>query len=246
LKAQTAWLWLAISSHSLLPAQERAPIDRPFSLQYRVEWRLVDAGKAFLKWNPAQAKAGQANVHLESQGLVNKLFPVKDDYSANFDERGCTLSTLMRAEEGARRRETMVTYDRIRRRVEYKERDLVKNATVEKDLEIPGCTFDVIGALVELRRTRMEVGSVLSVPVSDGKKFVNARVEVQGREKVSTPAGEFNAIRCEAFLFDGVLYARKARLHVWFSDDAARIPVQIRIALRFYIGTVTLQLEKRS
>ena len=205
---------------------------------------MIDAGKAFLKWNPATGRGGQANIHIESQGLVNKLFPVKDDYSTNLDERGCTLSTLMRAEESSRRRETLVTYDRIQKKVQYQERDLVKNQTVNKEMEIPGCTFDVIGALVELRRLKMEPGAVLSVPVSDGKKFVNARVEVQAREKVSTPAGEFNTIRCEAFLFDGILYARKARLHVWFTDDPARVPVQVRIALRFYIGTVMLQMEK--
>ena len=214
------------------------------NLAYRVEWRMVDAGKAFLKWNPAQGRGGQANVHIESQGLVNKLFPVKNDYSTNLDERGCTLSTLMHAEEGSRRRDTLVTYDRIRKKVEYQEKDLVKNQTVNREVEIPGCTFDVIGALVELRRLKLDPGSVLSVPVSDGKKFVNARVEVQSREKVKTPAGEFSTVRCEAFLFDGVLFARKARLHVWFTDDPARVTFQIRIALRFYIGTVTLQLEK--
>jgi len=218
--------------------------DRPLNLAYRVEWRMIDAGKAYLKWNPSQGKGGQANIHIESQGLVNKLFPVKDDYSTNLDERGCTMSTIMRAEEGSRKRETLVTYDRIKKKVEYQERDLVLNQTVNKEVEIPGCTFDVIGALMELRRLKLEPGTVLSVPVSDGKKFVNARVEVQAREKVTTPAGEVNAVRCEAFLFDGVVFARKARLHVWFTDDAARIPVQIRIALRFYIGTVILQLEK--
>lgn len=245
LNAQIACLLLLSSLQAQSPL-DRNSLDRPFSLQYRVEWRLVDAGRATLKWTPANGKAGRANVYLESQGIVNRLFRVKDDYSTTLDERGCTLSTLMRAEEGSRKRETLVTYDRIRRRVEYKERDLIKNTTIDKDIEIPGCTFDVVGALVELRRTRMDVGSTLSVPVSDGKKFVNARVEVQAREKVITPAGEFNAIRCEAYLFDGVLYARKARLHVWFSDDADKLPIQIRIALRFYIGTVTLQLEKRA
>lgn len=218
--------------------------DRPLNLAYRVEWRLIDAGKAFLQWNPTQAKGGQANIHIETEGLVNKLFPVKDDYSTNLDERGCTLSTLMKASEGSRKRETLVTYDRTRKKVEYQERDLILNQTVHKEHEIQGCTFDVIGALVELRRLKLEPGTALSVPVSDGKKFVNARVEVQAREKIVTPAGTFNTMRCEAFLFDGVLYARKARLHVWFSDDAAKMPVQIRIALRFYIGTVTLQLEK--
>ncbi len=183
-------------------------------------------------------------MHIESAGLVNKLFPVKDDYSTNLDERGCTLSTLMRAAEGSRKRETMVTYDRIKKKVDYKERDLILNKTVDKQVDIPGCTHDIIGALVELRHMKLEPGMSFTLPMSDGKKFVNARIEVQDRETVKTPAGDFKAIRVEAYLFDGVLYARKARLHVWLTDDAARIPVQIRIALRFYIGTVNLVLEK--
>lgn len=181
---------------------------------------------------------------LESQGLVSKLLPIRNDYAASFDERGCSLSTLLRASEGDRKRETLVTYDRVGRKAVFQERDLVKNAVVNKETEIPGCTYDVIGALVELRRLRLEPGTALTIPVSDGKKFVNARVEVQAREKVKTPAGEFNAIRCEAYLFDGVLYARKARLHIWFTDDPAKVPVQIRVAMRFYIGTVTLMLEQ--
>jgi len=217
----------------------------PLSLEYRVEWRLIDAGKAYLKWNPGHGKGGQTNIHLETEGLVNTLFPVKDDYSSNLDEMGCTLSTLMRAQESSRRRETLVTYDRIGQKVQYQEKDLVKGQVVNLELAIPGCTYDVIGALVDLRRQKLDPGMVLTVPVSDGKKFVNAKVEVQARETVKTPAGEFKAIRLEAMLFDGVLYQRKARLYIWFSDDARRIPVQIRVALRFYIGTITLQLQKQ-
>ena len=215
-------------------------------MQFRAEWRLVEAGKVYLKWLPGPARSGQLNVHLETQGLVNKVIRVKDDYSANLDERGCTLSTLLRAEEGARRKETAVTFDRNRKRVDYTERDLVKNSVVTKETEIPGCTFDVIGALMELRRQKLEPGMTLSMPISDGKKFVNARIEVQGRELIKTPLGDFNALKVEALLFDGVIYARKARLHLWFSDDAERLPLQIRIAMRFYIGNVMLFLEKKS
>jgi hypothetical protein len=61
---------------------------------------------------------------------------------------------------------------------------------------------------------------------------------------VNTPAGKFKATRYEAFLFNGVLYGRKGRLFVWISDDEKRLPVQIRVQLPFYIGTVTVQLEK--
>ena len=41
-----------------------------------------------------------------------------------------------------------------------------------------------------------------------------------------------------------MLYRRSGRLFVWLTDDERRLPVQIRVQLRFYIGTVTLQLEK--
>lgn len=207
---------------------------------------MVDAGAAILQWNPAAQKAGQANVHVQSSGLVNKLYKVNDNYSSNLDERGCTVSTAMLAEEGARRKQTLVTYDRVKKKTIYLDKDLVKNTTDTREVAIPGCSFDVIGALVELRRqVRLEPGMAFSMPVSDGKKFVDARVEVQAREKVKTPLGEFNAIRTEAFLFDGALFARKARLHIWFTDDAERLPVQIRIAMRLYVGTVTLLAEKR-
>lgn len=207
---------------------------------------MVDAGAAILQWSPAAQKGGQANVHIQSVGLVNKLFKVNDNYSSNLDEKGCTISTALLAEEGARRRHTLVTFDRVKKKAQYQDKDLVKNTVDNREIDIPGCSFDVIGALVELRRQpRLQPGMAFSMPVSDGKKFVDARVEVQAREKIKTPLGEFNAIRTEAFLFDGALYARKARLHIWFSDDAERLPVQIRIAMRLYIGTVTLQAEKR-
>ncbi len=230
----------------LAASAQPASFAAPLHLAYRIEWRMVDAGGAILKWSPAAQRGGQANVHIQSQGLVSKLYKVNDNYSTNLDEKGCTISTSLLAEEGSRRKQTLVTYDRVKKKVQYSDKDLVKNTTDNREIDIPGCAFDVIGALVELRRqTRLEPGMAFSMPVSDGKKFVDARVEVQAKEKVKTPLGEFNTIRTEAFLFDGALYARKARLHVWFTDDAERLPVQIRVSMRLYIGNVTLQAEKR-
>jgi hypothetical protein len=33
-------------------------------------------------------------------------------------------------------------------------------------------------------------------------------------------------------------------MYVWVSDDARRLPVQLRVRMQFLIGTITLQLEK--
>ena len=97
---------------------------------------------------------------------------------------------------------------------------------------------------MRLRSAKPEPGATLEWPVSDGKKLISARVDALAREKVKTPAGQFDTIKYEAFLFNGQLYRRRGRLFVWLTDDDRRLPVQLRIQLPFYIGTVTLQLEK--
>jgi hypothetical protein len=102
----------------------------------------------------------------------------------------------------------------------------------------------VISALEKLRTLRLPAGKSVTLPVSNGKKSVEARVDAQGVESVETPAGKFRAVRYEAHLYNGVLYRRKGRLFVWLTDDERRLPVRIKFQFPFYIGSVTIELEK--
>ena len=63
-------------------------------------------------------------------------------------------------------------------------------------------------------------------------------------ETIKTPAGSYDAIQCEVFLMNGVVYTRKGRVLIWISNDERRLPVQIRLKMAFPVGTVTLQLQK--
>jgi hypothetical protein len=214
------------------------------TLQYSVEWRLITAGKARLIWN-AQPERAQASVHVESTGLVSKLFRVNDDYTTNVRPGFCAVDSYMKSEEGRRRRETRVTYDGETRKAAYLEKDLNKNTVLKQDqIDIPPCVHDVVGGLYQLRTLHLEPGEHTQVPVSDGKKSVMARVDAQQREDIKTPGGTYKTIRYEVFLFDNVLYRRSGHLYVWISDDSRRLPVQIRVRLQVTIGTITLQLEK--
>jgi hypothetical protein len=91
---------------------------------------------------------------------------------------------------------------------------------------------------------KLEPGQSARVPVSDGKKSAQVRVDAQAREEVVTKLGKFKTIRYEAFLFNGVLFSRRATLEIWVSDDERRLPVQLRVRLPILIGTITLQLDK--
>jgi hypothetical protein len=230
-----AWLALSTVSSSLpqsFPSEE--------TLVYNIQWRLIDAGEARLIQEPKRSK-----LHLESSGLVSKLYKLDDNYDLAMEGDFCAVSTALDAVERTRHRETKVIYDYSKGKANYVERDLIKNSVMKTaEVDIPSCTHDIVGALYKLRTLKLEPGQSTQMAVSDGKKSVSARIEAQQKEEVKTQAGTFNTTRYEALVFGGVLYTRKAQLLIWVSDDPRRLPVQIRIRLNFPIGTINLELQK--
>ncbi|HUB78826.1 MAG TPA: DUF3108 domain-containing protein [Bryobacteraceae bacterium] len=228
---------LAFPQSSPLPAHE--------TLTYNIEWRLITAGRATVDWAATGADSSQIKVKVESAGLVSKLFRVEDNYVANLGLGLCAQAVSFNAIEGSRQRETKINFDYANHRADYLERDRVKNTVLlAKETEIPPCTHEISGALYFLRTLTVEPGQSVLVPVSDGKKSAIVKVEAQQREDVKTPAGVFKTVRYEAYVFNNVLYRRPAHLYVWLTDDARKLPVQIRVRMQVTIGTITLELEK--
>jgi hypothetical protein len=209
-------------------------------LSYSVEWRLIHAGDVVIE--PTESSVV---VKIISAGLVSALFKVDNTYSAHFTPAFCTSDTLLDSREGKRHHQTSVNYEHNPNRVVFLERDLVKNEVLKStQTETPGCVHDTVGGLLTLRGLMLEPGQSAQVPITDGRKFAQVKVDAQQREEITTPAGKFKTIRYETNLMNGVVYARKGRAFVWLTDDARRTPVQILLRLAFPIGTVTLQLEK--
>jgi hypothetical protein len=236
------WLLLAALSASAQSATTEFSLAKSTVLHYGVEWRLIRAGLAKVTWTPRN-EGFQADLHLESAGLVSRMYKVNDDYTVQMGSNLCASSIFIKAQEGKRNRETKVSFDSAK--ASYLERDLIKNSIVlQKETPVPECVHDYLGGLSKLRGVNIEPGQSVDVPMSDGKKFANVKVQAQEREQVKTPAGTFKTIRYEVFMFNGVLANRKARMFVWITEDARRLPVQLRVRLQFLIGTITLQLEK--
>jgi hypothetical protein len=236
-----AWAQPAFSQAGGLASQGREILD------YAIEWRLIPAGTAKLTLTSLprpSAAASEVKLHIESAGLVSRLFRVDDEYTALEGANSCSQSSFLSAHEGSRSKETRVVFDAQNRRATWTERDFVKNATSTQVVEIPACVHDVLGGLMALRSLRLEPGKTAGLPLSDGKKFVQVKVESQRREELKTELGTFKTIRYEVFLFDNVLYKRSGHLHVWLTDDDRRLPVQLQFRLQFTIGTITFRLVK--
>ncbi|HXR77613.1 MAG TPA: DUF3108 domain-containing protein [Bryobacteraceae bacterium] len=221
-----------------------APFPLPEKLDYRIEWRLITAGMATVKLSRSAGNLWETNLKIESAGFVTKLYRVLDTYRALTNDQFCGVNTTLDAQEGKRHKYTVLSFDNGRHKVQYEERDLLKNKSTTKALDVPPCTHEIVGALSAFRMMRLEPGKSASIPVTDGKKVAMARVEAQERETITIDKKDYHTIRYEAFLFDNVLYQRKGRLWIWMTDDASRLPVQIRVRLGFPIGNITLFLDK--
>jgi len=224
----------------VLPAKE--------ALDYSIEWRLVTAGHAHLDWyatTPKLHMGYEAKLRLESVGLVSRLYKVDDLYTVEMTPTLCAESTVMTAHEGSRNRETRVHYNAAGHKANYVERDLNKNTIFsQREIQIPGCVYDVLGGLAAIRAIQLEPGHSTEFRMSDGKKSVSAKIEAEKREEIKTNAGTFKTVRYQAYLFNDVLFRRNAHLYVWLSDDARKVPVQIQIRLQIAIGTITFKLDK--
>lgn len=223
-------------------------VGRGETLSYTIEWRLITAGTAKIRVSPSgtpEYRSLHSELTLESAGMVSKLYRVEDKYFGNYDPNLCAVSAQMSAIEGRRRRETKIDFDRSRSKANYLERDLVKNSIVRaSEIDIPHCVHDVVGGLLALRNMRIDVGKSAELPLTDGKKSANVRIEAQEREDLKINGTVYRTVRYEAFLFNNVIYSRNARLFLWLTDDNRKLPVQIRVRMNFPVGTVTLSLDK--
>ena len=228
------------NSTPVFPSQEE--------LSYTVEWRLIYAGNAVLKVDPPSSSGDtpwQVKLHLETAGLVSKLYHLDDNYLLEMDNHFCAASTQLDAMERNRHHETKVRYDRARGKASYVERDLLKNSVIKTaETDIPPCVSDIIGALYKLRTLPLEPGHPQQIAISDGKKTVSVRIDPRERETLKLKSGTYNTIRSEANIFNGVLYNRKGEFEVWVTDDARHLPVQIRARMSFPVGSITLELDK--
>lgn len=205
---------------------------------------MVTAGEANLKLTARENNSWQLDLQVASSGFVNQLYRVLDSYKLVTSEKFCAASVNLDAQEGKHHSSTTLIFDNQGHKMHATVKDLAGTENHRNDFDIPACTYDIAGALMTLRASPLEPGMKFNVPVTNGKKLADVRVEGLSKEKLTLSGKTYNTIRYETFVFDNVLYRRKGRLLIWISDDPQRLPVQMRFLFGFPLGDITLELEK--
>jgi hypothetical protein len=181
----------------------------------------------------------------KSQGFFAWLFRfrVDDRTVARFDpQSACSLRIEKRLREGRARRDQVVTFDPASG-VAQVEDPKIK----EKRFEVGACALDILSAFFVTRLRGVSADRPLELPVFDnGKRYVLG-VRFVGRETLDLPRPLGPGVRTlivEPQLVEGTgLFVKEkgARLKIWLTDDARRLPVRLRSKVA--IGSVSADLE---
>jgi hypothetical protein len=222
-----------------VPANYRFPDGQ--SYVYAVEWHLFNAGSAVVRMEAA-GQERKVTAVADSAGVVNVLYRVHDRFEGYFNPRTfCSLRVVKHTEEGSRQRETDIRFDYPRGKSVLDEKNLKTGEAKHTENEIPACVTDVVTGFYYLASLPLQTGSSYNFPVSDGGKIAEVLARVEARERVKAPVGTFQTLRVTAEPTNGPL-RKKAKIWVWFTDDANHTPVQMRAKLGW--GTLVFRLQR--
>ena len=211
-------------------------------LEYRVRWGALPVARAALEVAAGAGGTVVLRAEARSLGWVDLFYPVRDRVESTV--RAAELRPLQfvkSTKEGFGRPERVeVEFDHGAGLARYTE-----NGASRPALVLPREFHDPLSCLYAYRVLAGGGAGVVSLAVTDGKKVLPGTFRELRRERVATPAGEFDAVVVEPRIegIGGVFRDRKAsRLLIWFTDDVWRRP------LRFYaelpVGSFTMELSK--
>lgn len=92
-------------------------------------------------------------------------------------------------------------------------------------LRAPRQTRDLLSALHVARAMPLKEGDTICLPIFAAHRMWTLRMRVMGKEPIHTPVGRFDSLHLEGTAFLQNNPKRQREVHLWFSDDEARIPL---------------------
>ncbi len=251
MKKLTAVLWMVTATLSAAEAPfvttpaGTAAAPKDFHAIYRFGWAALDAAEADFTIATGQRISFEGKV--ATTGVVRTLFKLDATMTAEL-QPGSLLPLRSRLVEKYRKEtdttdlkfaETSV----LRRRTEQPD----KPKPSEKKFELTHAT-DLFGAVMNIRSQRLRNGDIYPLLVFSKASPYRAVVTVEGREKITVPAGTFPAIRVSLKLKK---VDRKGKLldtenfssaSAWFSDDKNRHLLKAKAEVK--VGSVWAELAE--
>jgi Protein of unknown function (DUF3108) len=220
------------------------PNPRPMHAKYGFGWSGFPCATAEIRLNSASNERLQLDVSARTTGLARALW--KFDATHTSIINAATLHPIsVRQVENDRGKRIVTELTFASGGVLSKVTETPGPETKIRRFEFPHL-FDLQSALLYLRSQSAQERSVQRIVVYSETAPYLATVTVLGRERITVPAGTYNAIKFDLQLNrikEGQLQPHRKfrRANVWLSDDPDRL--LLKIDAQVFIGSVFCEMQ---
>jgi hypothetical protein len=213
-------------------------------LTYDISWsKILQAGTAVMEVKEGRTQEGRRTYQFvattRSGGVVEAFYKVRDTVISEVDAEDLySLSFSLNESHGKRKRKKELVFDHENKKVKF-----VLNAEKPQTYPVPDRVLDALSSLYYLRtRQDFSTDKPIIQDIHDSGKNWSVEIQTLGREKISTPAGEFNTIKVKTYpKFEGV-FMHKGEIYIWLTDDARKVPVLMKSIIS--IGSIVATLSE--
>jgi len=211
-------------------------------IDYYIQWGIFKVGEATSKseWlNVDGRRMLSLSMEAESNGIVEKLYPVKEFMQTILDPvTFLPVSFEKDSHEGRHHHHEITTFDHATGKGQWK--SLLKDQ--QKEFDIEPDTRDLMGLMYWIRKNPIRVGETREYQVMTDEKMYDLEIKAGKKDRVALKKyGKVKCIKMEPKgKFNG-MFVRKGRMWLWLSNDeryvicrvVASVPVaSIKIMLR--------------
>jgi len=225
-----------LSIFTILHGQSAWPFQVGERLNYNVSFTGITAGQASLEVvNDAEVD----NYHqLHIRFIAKTTFPLSAIYAINdqidtwLDSKYLyTRKLTKKIREGNYKKDLYTIID-------YDQSIAITNGDT---IIIDQFLHDSYSLFYYLRTIPLNIGETINFAAFDGKKITPFQIITKTKETINTMAGTFPCLVVKPFREGTTLLKNKGDMMIWFSDDKNRLPIQIRIKLKY--GSMLLKLK---
>jgi hypothetical protein len=235
-----AFILILMTTYQAGAAIRTAPFQEGERLLYRAKWGAISAGEATIETLPLQTIQGRQSYHFALTARTNprmdSFYTIRERQDS-YTNLGLT-QTLLYAKKGTghRSRDVVVNFD-------WKNLTAtsVDSGKPQKPVSIIPGTLDPLALIFAIRMKKLEVGQVLEVPMTDGKKCVSVRAAVTGKETLTIEDRTYDTYVVAPDMESLSGFLKKGRqIKLWYSADEQQLPV--RMQSRFPVGNFVFEL----
>ena len=225
-----------LSIFTILPGQSAWPFQIGERLTYNVSFTGITAGQASLEVVNDTVVNNYHQLHIRFNARttfpVSSIYTINDQVDTWLDSKYLYTKKLTKnIREGKYKNDSYTIID-------YDQSIAITNGDT---VIIDQFLRDSYSLFYFLRTIPLIIGETIDFTAFDGKKITPFQVIIKTKETINTMAGTFPCLVVKPFRKGTTLLKNKGDMMIWFSDDKIRLPIQIRIKLKY--GSMLLKLK---